>query len=88
MLEAWLLCKIDKGMFPGELGINFGDVADQDVSLYSSEKFVDKEKSSLLVTILEKSDKSAWVRLPGQSFNGTSVVEVPIANLKDVSQVA
>jgi hypothetical protein len=57
MIEAWLLCKIDKGMFPGELGINFGDVGGRDVSLYSSEKFVDKEKSSLLVTVLNKGDK-------------------------------
>lgn len=88
MLEAWLDCKIDRGMFPGELGIVVKESSGQDASLYCSDRFVDRENSALLVTILEKSDVSARVRLPDQSFNGTTVVEVPRANLKEILQVA
>lgn len=88
MMDAWMQCKIDKGMFPGELGISFADFLGNDVSLYASERFADKERSAILVTVLEKADKSARVRLPDQSFNGTTVVEVSVDRLKEVMQVA
>jgi hypothetical protein len=88
MLEAWLVCRIDEGMFPGELGISFRDISNRDVSLYCSERFVDKDKSALRVTVLEKSGNWARLRLPDQSFNGTTVVDVAAEDLQEVLQVA
>ncbi|QQR57779.1 MAG: hypothetical protein IPG59_22875 [Candidatus Melainabacteria bacterium] len=88
MIEAWMKCNMDKGMFPGEVGIFFKDLAGNDVSLFSSEKFINKEESVLLVSVLSKTEKSAHVRLPVQSFNGTTDVEVSSENLKEVMQVA
>jgi hypothetical protein len=88
MRDAWLKCKVENGMFPSELGISFKDNAGQDVSLYCSERFVDSKKSALLVTILEKHDQFARVRLPVQSFSGTTVVEVSAENLREEFQVA
>ncbi len=87
MFEAWMKCNTDKGMFPGEVGVIFKDFVGNDVSLFSSDKFVDKEESVLLVYVLSKTEESAHVRLPVQSFNGTTDVEVASENLKEVIQV-
>jgi hypothetical protein len=46
-----------------------------------------KTKQTLLVTILEKCEDAIRVRLPDQSFSGTTVVQVSAENLKEVLQV-
>lgn len=88
MMEAWMKCKLDKGMFPGELGISFVDSSGNEVSLYASEKFVNKEQSAILVTVLGKNDQYVRVRLPDQSFSGTTVVDVSLDSLREGMRVA
>jgi hypothetical protein len=87
MLEAWLKCKIDNGMFPGELGISFEGAQGEVVSLFCTERFIDKVQSALLVTVLDKGERLSTVRLPDQSFNGTTVADVPSTSLKEVMRV-
>jgi len=88
MSEAWLKCRIDNYEAGGQLSIMLRGVQGQTVSLFCSDRYIDVARSTLLVDVLRRREKVALVRLPDQSFNGTTILDVPCDSLIEAMQLA
>ncbi len=75
-MKTKLKCKITPGMFDNEVIIESKDIDGNNFSIFVDKMLVDKEESSLEVTILREYDNHSIIRLPSESSNLGSIIRI------------
>ncbi|KJR44031.1 hypothetical protein MCHI_000073 [Candidatus Magnetoovum chiemensis] len=81
--EGWLKCKeIEDGIFPNEYSV-IGETADNKMfSLFADKGFVNRDKNTLKVEILECNEGTCYIFLPSEPFEMKNTIKVNKENIE------